>query len=98
VDVGRRRIDVQANRAPGALRRIEPPRRRQGEGIETMGMTAALVAARRLEIAARACQAAIAGRDPALVRATLGQAFDALELVEAGLAREFPPRDPGRPA
>lgn len=89
---------MQLARSPGALRPITPKETHRRVAMETVGLGAALRAARRLEAVARACQFAIAEGNARSIRAALGQAFDALEVVEDALAVEFPPRDPGRPA
>jgi hypothetical protein len=79
---------MRANRPVGRLRRI---------GRRTPGRTAAAgLAARRLEAAARACRAALAEGGAASLRAALRQAFDAIDLVQAGPARAHPPADPGQ--
>jgi hypothetical protein len=83
--------------SPGARRAIlpGPGRPRRSAGGEPTLASATLAAARLVQLARR-CGGQLSERDPSAVRATLGQAFDALEQIEAGLAAAFPPQDPGQ--
>ncbi len=65
--------------------------------VVVAGIDAAQHATRRLERFARLCRERLVARDPAGVRVALDHVFDAAEQIEAGLAAEFPPCDPGQP-
>jgi hypothetical protein len=77
-------------------RMIAPPRQRRPTELPDGGLTRAMREAGRLEKLARACRAGLIQRDPNGVRRIIGHALDALEAIEAGLALEFPPGDPGQ--
>ena len=79
-------------------RTIVPPRQVHSAALPNGGVAQALREATRLENLARACRASLLRSDPNGVRRTVGLALDALEAIESGLAQEFPPTDPGRPA
>ena len=78
-------------------RTIVPPRRGRPTELPDGGMAGALRAAHRLEKLAQICREGLVERDPNGVRRAIGLALDAIEAIEAGLASEFPPRDPGQP-
>lgn len=79
-------------------RTIVPPRQSRPTELPDGGIAGAVRASVRLEKLARTCRDGLVERDPNGVRRAIGLALDAIEAIEAGLATEFPPNDPGQPS